>query len=157
MTKKDNLWTFLNWIVYFKFNINIETFKNSDQVWKQNYKFWAPGPSLVSGGKHKKRKGKQSLRILYYFCVNTLVLLLHSPPTIQNCWVLWRNWIAHQNWQSRVTRDEPTILCFAIFPECNVFFFNTVLQIQMTIRKVILNSEHLLFLRSVLSELTLMT
>ena len=38
-------WTFLNWIVYFKFNINIETFKNSDQVWKQNYKLWAPGPS----------------------------------------------------------------------------------------------------------------
>ena len=85
-------WTFLNWIVYFKFNINIETFKNSDQVWKQNYKLWAPGRSLGSGGKHKKRKGKQSLRILYYFCVNTLVLLLHSPPAIQNCWVLWRNW-----------------------------------------------------------------
>ena len=52
--------------------------------------------------------------------------------------------------------DEPTILCFAIFPESNVLF-NIVLQIQMTIRKVILNSEHLLFLRSVLSELTLMT
>ena len=86
--KISNPWTFLNWIVYFKFNINIETFKNSDQVWKQNYKLWAPGPSLGSGGKHKKRKGKQSLRILYYFCVNTLVLLLHSPPrykTVEFC------------------------------------------------------------------------
>ena len=96
-------WTFLNWIVYFKFNINIETFKNSDQVWKQNYKLWAPGPSLGSGGKHKKRKGKQSLRILYYFCVNTLVLLLHSPPAIQNCWVLWKNWFTHRpKWHSIV-------------------------------------------------------
>ena len=98
-----NPWPFPNWIVYFKFNINIETFKNSDQVWKQNYKLWAPGPSLGSGGKHKKRKGKQSLRILYYFCVNTLVLLLHSMPAIQNCWVLSKNWFTHRpKWQSKV-------------------------------------------------------